>query len=101
MTITGTLAPSPTVLGSCGGGTWSYQPPLSSQRTINAVLDHAAEFFTDPTRLSSHSMPFALLPEPGCILATGAGVIQTTEGNALSLANIFWKSAREKSLRFM
>src|SRR5260370_16844055 len=100
MTITGTLAPSPTVLGSCGGGTWSYHPPLSSQRTINAVLDHAAEFFTDPTRLSSHSMPFALLPEPGCILATGAAVIQTTERNALSLPTLFCKSPIQKPLRF-
>jgi hypothetical protein len=66
MMMTGTRAPSPST-SIYGGGTWSYQPPLSSQRTTMAMFGHALEFFTIFTKPSSHSIPSRMLPPPGCM----------------------------------
>src|SRR6478672_6093108 len=81
ITSTGTRAPSPMVPLNCGGGTWSYQPPLSSHKTTIAVLDHTEEFFTTCTKSSSHSIALAMFPCPGCMLCPGEGCTHITDGS--------------------
>src|ERR1043166_7038981 len=80
ITITGTRAPSPSVPLNGGGGTWSCQPPLSSHKTMMALLPHKFEFLTACTKLSSHSIPLAILPCPGCMLCPGDGCTHITAG---------------------
>src|SRR6478672_4188668 len=80
ITSTGTRAPSPMVPLNCGGGTWSYQPPLSSHITTMAVLDHSLEPLTACTKSSSHSMPLAIFPCPGCMLCPGEAFTHITDG---------------------
>src|SRR5690348_3372610 len=96
--MSGTRAPSPSEPASCGGATWSYQPPLSSHSTTIAVLAHTGDFCTVVTRLSNHWMPFDMSPDPGCMLATGSGVIHTTEGT-VPFSSVVWKSGKLKSAR--
>src|ERR1041384_2955075 len=67
MTMSGTRCPSPCE-SNCCGGTWSYQPPLSSQTTTTAVSDQELEACTFLMKPSSQLAAFVIEPEPGCML---------------------------------
>src|SRR5579864_6586344 len=79
ITIMGTRTPRPW-LSTVGGGTWSYQPPPSSQITTMALSAQAEEFCTELMKFASQLAAMGAGPEPGCMSCAGAGCTKLTEG---------------------
>src|SRR4051812_19496060 len=82
ITSMGTRTPKPW-LSTVGGGTWSYQPPPSSQITTIAVSDHPGEACILAIVSVSQFNPTKAEPDPGCIECTGPGCTKVTDGNVL------------------
>src|SRR5438270_2266605 len=96
ITSIGTLGPKPWA-SICGGGTWSHQPPLESQITMITEFDQTGLACICLMKPSSHVMPLATGPLPGCILCAGAGCTYETAGRFPELKSV---AKFEKSFTF-